>query len=228
MEPPSRLEFSNSSGGWLDCSASGSPQPSIDWLSIDGTSIGDVGGIRRVLRNGTLVLLPFPAGAYRQDIHSTIYRCVATNRVGRIISRDVQVRAGKWKSLFLKKPTQARWREKIVFNLHTHTASETYTITFRPLCTSSVSLRHRLVSFSARGFLIFPPSFSIQPRSLWTECIDVEANNHPIIKNLEYLEITSVYAQRLWRCENKSKREFEMNEAGERGGSEREDSIFVN
>lgn len=95
MEPPSRLEFSNSSGGWLDCSASGSPQPSIDWLSIDGTSIGDVGGIRRVLRNGTLVLVPFPAAAYRQDIHSTIYRCVASNRVGRIISRDVQVRAGK-------------------------------------------------------------------------------------------------------------------------------------
>uniref|UniRef100_A0A182WLW6 Ig-like domain-containing protein n=1 Tax=Anopheles minimus TaxID=112268 RepID=A0A182WLW6_9DIPT len=94
MEPPSRLEFSNSSGGWLDCSASGSPQPSIDWLSVDGTSVGDVGGVRRVLRNGTLVLLPFPAAAYRQDIHSTIYRCVASNTVGRVISRDVQVRAG--------------------------------------------------------------------------------------------------------------------------------------
>uniref|UniRef100_A0A182SQT2 Ig-like domain-containing protein n=1 Tax=Anopheles maculatus TaxID=74869 RepID=A0A182SQT2_9DIPT len=93
MEPPSRLEFSNSSGGWLDCSASGSPQPSIDWLSVDGTSVGDVGGVRRVLRNGTLVLLPFPAAAYRQDIHSTIYRCVASNTVGRVISRDVQVRA---------------------------------------------------------------------------------------------------------------------------------------
>lgn len=111
MEPPSKLEFSNSSGGWLDCSASGSPQPSIDWLSIDGTSIGDVGGIRRVLRNGTLVLLPFPAAAYRQDIHSTIYRCVATNRVGRIISRDVQVRAGKCKKpffLLLKNSSRAR------------------------------------------------------------------------------------------------------------------------
>lgn len=95
MEPPSRLEFSNSSGGWLDCSASGSPQPTIDWLSVDGTSVGDVGGVRRVLRNGTLVLLPFPAAAYRQDIHSTIYRCVASNTVGRVISRDVQVRAGK-------------------------------------------------------------------------------------------------------------------------------------
>lgn len=97
MEPPSKLEFSNSSGGWLDCSASGNPQPTIDWLSIDGTSIGDVGGIRKILRNGTLVLLPFPAAAYRQDIHNTVYRCVASNRVGRIISRDVQIRAGKLK-----------------------------------------------------------------------------------------------------------------------------------
>lgn len=95
MEPPPRLEFSNSSGGWLDCSASGSPQPTIDWLSADGTSVGDVGGVRRVLRNGTLVLLPFQAAAYRQDIHNTIYRCVASNAVGRIISRDVQVRAGE-------------------------------------------------------------------------------------------------------------------------------------
>lgn len=95
MEPPSKLEFSNSSGGFLDCSASGNPQPTIDWLSIDGTSIGDVGGIRKILRNGTLVLQQFPAAAYRQDIHNTVYRCVASNRVGRIISRDVQIRAGE-------------------------------------------------------------------------------------------------------------------------------------
>ncbi|CAH1181312.1 unnamed protein product [Phyllotreta striolata] len=93
MEPPPRLEFSNSSGGWLDCSASGSPQPSIDWLSVDGTSVGDISGIRRVLRNGTLFLQPFAAQSYRQDVHSTVYRCIASNAVGRIISRDVQVRA---------------------------------------------------------------------------------------------------------------------------------------
>ncbi|XP_072391711.1 cell adhesion molecule Dscam2 isoform X1 [Diabrotica undecimpunctata] len=93
MEPPPRLEFSNSSGGWLDCSASGSPQPSIDWLSVDGTSVGDISGIRRVLRNGTLFLQPFAAQSYRQDVHSTVYRCIASNSVGRIISRDVQVRA---------------------------------------------------------------------------------------------------------------------------------------
>nr|CAI5825742.1 unnamed protein product [Callosobruchus analis] len=96
MEPPSRLEFSNSSGGWLDCSASGSPQPQVDWLGADGQPAGDVPGVRRVLRNGTLYLMPFAAHAYRQDVHSTIYRCMASNSVGRVLSRDVQVRAGKY------------------------------------------------------------------------------------------------------------------------------------
>ncbi|XP_063239602.1 LOW QUALITY PROTEIN: cell adhesion molecule Dscam2-like [Bacillus rossius redtenbacheri] len=93
LEPPARLEFSNSSGGWLDCSASGSPPPAVDWLGVDGSPVGDVHSVRRVLRNGTLVLLPFPPAAYRQDIHSTVYRCAAANAVGRIVSRDVQVRA---------------------------------------------------------------------------------------------------------------------------------------
>ncbi|KAH0954098.1 hypothetical protein HN011_010881, partial [Eciton burchellii] len=93
LEPPSRIEFSNSSGAWLDCSASGSPQPNIDWSTADGHPVNDVSGVRRVLRNGTLVLLPFPAAAYRQDVHSAAYRCVASNSVGRVLSRDVQVRA---------------------------------------------------------------------------------------------------------------------------------------
>ncbi|XP_011638391.1 Down syndrome cell adhesion molecule-like protein Dscam2 isoform X6 [Pogonomyrmex barbatus] len=93
LEPPSRIEFSNSSGAWLDCTASGSPPPNIDWSTADGHPVNDVSGVRRVLRNGTLVLLPFPAAAYRQDVHSAAYRCVASNTVGRVLSRDVQVRA---------------------------------------------------------------------------------------------------------------------------------------
>ncbi|XP_020291121.1 Down syndrome cell adhesion molecule-like protein Dscam2 isoform X2 [Pseudomyrmex gracilis] len=93
QEPPSRIEFSNSSGAWLDCTASGSPPPNIDWSTADGHPVNDVSGVRRVLRNGTLVLLPFPAAAYRQDVHSAAYRCVASNSVGRVLSRDVQVRA---------------------------------------------------------------------------------------------------------------------------------------
>ncbi|KAJ8866138.1 hypothetical protein PR048_033662 [Dryococelus australis] len=98
LEPPARLEFSNSSGCWLDCSASGSPPPAIDWLGVDGSPVGDVHSVRRVLRNGTLMLLPFSPAAYRQDIHSTVYRCAAANVVGRIVSRDVQVRAGMYHS----------------------------------------------------------------------------------------------------------------------------------
>ncbi|XP_031785655.1 Down syndrome cell adhesion molecule-like protein Dscam2 isoform X10 [Nasonia vitripennis] len=93
IEPASRVEFSNSSGAWLDCAATGSPPPNIDWSTADGLPAGDVPGVRRLLKNGTLVLLPFPAAAYRQDVHSATYRCVASNSVGRVLSRDVQVRA---------------------------------------------------------------------------------------------------------------------------------------
>ncbi|XP_017789057.1 PREDICTED: Down syndrome cell adhesion molecule-like protein Dscam2 [Habropoda laboriosa] len=93
MEPPSRVEFSNSSGAWLDCTATGSPPPNIDWSTADGHPVNDVPSVRRVLRNGTLVLLPFAAAAFRQDVHSAAYRCVASNSVGRVLSHDVQVRA---------------------------------------------------------------------------------------------------------------------------------------
>lgn len=95
IEPSSRVEFSNSSGAWLDCAATGSPPPVIDWSTADGLPVRDISGVRRVLGNGTLVLLPFPAAAYRQDVHSTIYRCVASNSVGKVLSRDVQVSAGE-------------------------------------------------------------------------------------------------------------------------------------
>lgn len=125
MEPPSRLDFSNSSGSWLDCSATGTPHPTIDWISMDSTSVGDVSGVRRVLRNGTLVLLPFSAAAYRQDIHNTIYRCVASNSVGRIISRDVQVRAGElWNKIpfaIVKLSFLQKKKNNIKFQLIRHT-----------------------------------------------------------------------------------------------------------
>ena len=98
LEPPSRLEFSNSSGGWLDCSAAGSPAPSVTWLAADGAPASDVVGVRRALSNGTLLLLPFQAAAFRQDVHSTAYRCLAENEAGRVLSRPVQVRAGESRS----------------------------------------------------------------------------------------------------------------------------------
>ncbi|KAK6629272.1 Down syndrome cell adhesion molecule-like protein Dscam2 [Polyplax serrata] len=97
VEPPAKVEFSNTSGSWIDCTAFGNPPPAIDWISIDGSLVEDVLAVRRVLKNGTLVLLPFGAAAYRQDIHNTVYRCVASNAVGKLISRDVQVRAGRFR-----------------------------------------------------------------------------------------------------------------------------------
>ncbi|XP_073976308.1 Down syndrome cell adhesion molecule 2 isoform X2 [Rhodnius prolixus] len=93
MEPPPKLEFSNSSGGRLDCTASGTPSPLITWTSLDGQTVSDVPGVRRLLANGTLLLLSFPPELYRQDVHSAVYRCAATNSVGTVISRDVHVRA---------------------------------------------------------------------------------------------------------------------------------------
>ncbi|KAK6627073.1 hypothetical protein RUM44_009550 [Polyplax serrata] len=74
VEPPAKVEFSNTSGSWIDCTAFGNPPPAIDWISIDGSLVEDVLAVRRVLKNGTLVLLPFGAAAYRQDIHNTVYR----------------------------------------------------------------------------------------------------------------------------------------------------------
>jgi len=95
LQPPTRLEFSNSSGGRLDCSASGTPTPVVSWVSGDGSPVVDLGSVRRLLPNGTLLLLPFAAAAYRQDVHAATYRCLASNSVGTITSREVHVRAGK-------------------------------------------------------------------------------------------------------------------------------------
>lgn len=96
MEPPVRVEFSNSSGAWVDCTADGHPTPKIEWTTTDGTPALDIPGTRNILRNGTIFFPPFSAAEYRQDAHSAIYRCVASNSVGSIISRDVQVRGGKY------------------------------------------------------------------------------------------------------------------------------------
>ncbi|KAH7954797.1 hypothetical protein HPB49_021870 [Dermacentor silvarum] len=92
-EPPRRVDFSNSTGATVACSATGSPEPRVTWTSADGTPMEDVRGLRYARPNGSLVLPPFRAEDYRQDVHATVYRCAASNPVGAIVSRDVQVRA---------------------------------------------------------------------------------------------------------------------------------------
>lgn len=41
-EPPHRIEFSNVSGGRVDCTGNGSPQPEVEWIFPDGTPVQQV------------------------------------------------------------------------------------------------------------------------------------------------------------------------------------------
>lgn len=50
--------------------------------------------VRHILANGSLLFPAFDAGSFRQDVHWAIYKCVASNSVGTIVSRDMQVKAG--------------------------------------------------------------------------------------------------------------------------------------
>ena len=102
LEPPSHLVFSNSSGGRLDCAAEGSPDPRVEWiLGSDGSPVVPVPGARVVMANGSLVFPPFREDHFRPDVHSATYRCAASNSAGRVLSLDVQVRAGKATEGFL-------------------------------------------------------------------------------------------------------------------------------
>lgn len=57
-EPPSKMDFSNSTGAEIPCQARGNPQPEIIWLRADGTAIGDVPGLRQV--KTIEISAPFP------------------------------------------------------------------------------------------------------------------------------------------------------------------------
>ncbi|XP_035706801.1 Down syndrome cell adhesion molecule-like protein Dscam2 isoform X3 [Folsomia candida] len=93
-EPASRIEFINELGVRLNCSAKGRPDPSIRWTWSDGANLPEVQGLRYFSSSdGSLVFPPFAAEAFRPDLYSSTYRCVATNSVGTIVSRDVQLRA---------------------------------------------------------------------------------------------------------------------------------------
>ncbi|KAK6620954.1 hypothetical protein RUM43_011253 [Polyplax serrata] len=110
-EPPNRVDFSNTTGAEVECTARGNPPPEIIWVRSDGTAVGDVPGLRQVavsfrhpsidshhpdlgvLPNGNLVFPPFRAEDYRQEVHAQVYVCLAKNSVGSIHSRDVNVRA---------------------------------------------------------------------------------------------------------------------------------------
>ncbi|XP_044574410.1 Down syndrome cell adhesion molecule-like protein Dscam2 isoform X3 [Cotesia glomerata] len=93
VEPQSRVEFTNVSGGRVDCTVRGNPEPTVEWLAADGGNVASIPGIRMVFSNGTIYFPAFEAEAFRQDVHWAIYKCTAINSVGAVVSRDVTVRA---------------------------------------------------------------------------------------------------------------------------------------
>ncbi|KAH7636713.1 down syndrome cell adhesion molecule [Dermatophagoides farinae] len=96
VEPPNLVIFLNDTGCILTCSAKGIPAPTITWTRADGTPLIQINGLRQIrkdLLTTQLVYLPFSASSYRQDVHSGIVRCVATNQIGSIQSQDVHIRA---------------------------------------------------------------------------------------------------------------------------------------
>uniref|UniRef100_A0A182FHC0 Ig-like domain-containing protein n=1 Tax=Anopheles albimanus TaxID=7167 RepID=A0A182FHC0_ANOAL len=89
-EPPYKVEFSNNSGGVIDCTGHGSPAPDVEW-SVATTNHELV----YTLPNGSLIFYPFSADKFRHEVHSTVYRCKLKNLVGTILSREVHVKGGK-------------------------------------------------------------------------------------------------------------------------------------
>ena len=98
-EPRSSVEFSNDTGAMIHCSAHGSPSPRIDWLMGDGSPVLPIPNIREMLVNGSRYFLPFGAESYRHDVHSAVYRCQASNSVGKVLGREITVKAGKRESV---------------------------------------------------------------------------------------------------------------------------------
>ena len=115
LEPPSRIVFYNSTGITVNCKADGKPDPSTTWLTMSvGQSISsvhgdrdlwrrvkDVPGLRHVRSDGSLEFPPFSQHQFNDDIHSAIYRCIATNPIGTISSRNVRLRGGEYLSIYI-------------------------------------------------------------------------------------------------------------------------------
>ncbi|XP_035206743.1 Down syndrome cell adhesion molecule-like protein Dscam2 [Stegodyphus dumicola] len=98
-EPAEHVDFYNTTGAVIPCTARGDPAPAIRWETRDGSPVKDVPGLRHIRPDGSLVFSPFHADHYRQDVHAAVYRCTASNSAGVIGSRDVHVRGSEYFAL---------------------------------------------------------------------------------------------------------------------------------
>ncbi|XP_076349631.1 cell adhesion molecule Dscam1-like isoform X3 [Tachypleus tridentatus] len=91
QEPPTSVNFMNTDGTSVPCSVKGRSLPIIRWIYQDGSDVRDIPGLRHIRTDGTLVFTPFKQEEFRQDVHSSVYRCLVSNSVGKILSREVHV-----------------------------------------------------------------------------------------------------------------------------------------
>ena len=62
--------------------------------------LNSITGLRHLLNNGSIHFPPFTASSLNPTIHSTAYKCVASNAAGIIVSRTVHISAGKFSLIF--------------------------------------------------------------------------------------------------------------------------------
>lgn len=96
VEPPNRVDFFNTQEVVIQCTASSTSQ--ISWHRNDGTNwslVNNITGLR-IIRpyDNALVFSSFGPNDYNPNVHSSIYRCFASNSYGTIASRNVFVRGG--------------------------------------------------------------------------------------------------------------------------------------
>lgn len=114
QELPARLSFSNNSGLVLNCAATGNPTPQVSWQTETGISVlspsQSIDSLNLLNLNtplvhqnpntNALVFRSFAADEFSPEVHSTKYRCLASNLHGTITSPLVQVKAGRSRFAF--------------------------------------------------------------------------------------------------------------------------------
>ena len=81
--------------GIITCPAQGYPSPDVIWMTEGGSHVKDVKDVRKMGEDGGMRFEPFPPEMYRKNIHDVKYRCMVTSTVGTVISKLINVRAGK-------------------------------------------------------------------------------------------------------------------------------------
>ncbi|XP_065056612.1 cell adhesion molecule DSCAM-like [Rhopilema esculentum] len=90
---PTDVTFLNTKSAKVECKANGSPKATISWQTVDGKAAKNISGIRHILLDGSLEFPTFAQGDFRPDVHATQYRCLAQNKIGKLQSRLIRVKA---------------------------------------------------------------------------------------------------------------------------------------